>query len=405
MGATVLSSRALQAANQQLLQRRAQQQANKAQQQITTSCAKPRKTVSAQVLVLPSHLGWDSHAVTSLLRATSVQREEVVAKTAVSSPPSPPLVNAPSPAATHPANQAAKYVKLYPDLALAMLRHNLANAGRVWLLLHQLDQAGSGWLTLSFAQTSLTEKASDWHICGIRQLRNILKQGEHIFWYRDQQRIWLRSVAKVAASLDLTRLKQRPVFLPQKLLCGSMGTVKAHFYASFHSSRRETDPISREKLEQITGIPQRTQRAYEQIAGIEARRHVAVGGIATPERVQERAWRQGQALFLFTDFLGKQGSKGRQYVAWHLPNSYTGCHRPAPKGRMRKTNRQIDLVIQRARGNSYERLFYENGARAVQAFARDTAVDRYWPTTNQTTYPRTNMWSVVEPIPEGRWHV
>ncbi|MCB8965846.1 MAG: hypothetical protein H6660_03040 [Ardenticatenaceae bacterium] len=390
MGATLSPSPALLAANQLLLQRRAavygQQQTNSYED---VERETQPTTVPPKVVGLPSHLGWESHAVTALLRvASQKQARQAEDVTAVSNPISPILQ---SPALT--AVNEPIPCKLYPDMALAMLRHGQVNAGRIWLLLRQLDENGSGRLSLDSVQTILTTKTSHWRVCGKRQLRNILKQGENIFWHRDQRRIWIRSVAKAAASLDVTHLKLRPVFVSQAILCSTVGTVKAHFYASFHSSRTDTQPISRETLEQVTGVPQRTQRAYEQLAGIEALHHMAVGEVATPEQVQERAWRQGQAFFLFTDFLGKQGPAGRQYTAWHLPNSYTSCHRPAPKGRMRKTNRQIDLVTRRARGNGYNRLFYENGAKAARAFARDTAVDRYWHEQPKSR-PRTRLWSV-----------
>ena len=100
-------------------------------------------------------------------------------------------------------------------------------------------------------------------------------------------------------------------------------------------------------------------------------------------------------FFTFTDFLGKQGPEGTRYTAWHLPNSYAGCHRPAPRGRMRKINQHIDLVKKRARGNDagVGRLFFSDGARAGNAFLRNTAVDHYWP-ARETTRTRTRLWAL-----------
>ncbi|MCA9962291.1 MAG: hypothetical protein KC443_24815, partial [Anaerolineales bacterium] len=68
MGATLSPSPALLAANQLLLQRRA---AVYGQQQTNSYEDVERETqpitVTQKVAGLPSHLGWDSHAVTALL--------------------------------------------------------------------------------------------------------------------------------------------------------------------------------------------------------------------------------------------------------------------------------------------------------------------------------------------------
>ena len=99
-----------------------------------------------------------------------------------------------------------------------------------------------------------------------------------------------------------------------------MGLVKAHFYASFHSGRKHNDPISRETLEEVTGIPARMQREYEKIAGISKRQNMAVGERHTAENVQKRAWLQGTAVFDFIDHHGRQGPQKRHYIAWWQPS-------------------------------------------------------------------------------------
>ena len=67
---------------------------------------------------------------------------------------------------------------------------------------------------------------------------------------------------------------------------------------------------------------------------------------------QEQAWRQGRALFPFTDFRGKQGKAGQTYHAWQLPNTYFGPHTHLGRGRGRHHNRQLaDLRQQGGAGN------------------------------------------------------
>ena len=124
----------------------------------------------------------------------------------------------------------------------------------------------------------------------------------------------------------------------------------------------------------------RTQLTYEAQAGVEKQHNIAVGDRLTSKRMEDRAWTQGTAVFTFTDYLGKQGPARRQYVAWHLPNSYRGPHAQSRRGRMRKINRTLkDLVKKQARGNGGGRVFYADGASAAKASGRNADVDAYWP--------------------------
>jgi len=291
-------------------------------------------------------------------------------------------------------------ISLHPSIALAMLKMGLASPGRIWLLLRHLDQGGQGWLDLQETQQQLCHKESALRVCGRRQLRNLLGQGQGIFWHRDKSRVWLRSAARVAIALEVERLRGRPVKLPLAILLDGIGQVRAHFYATFHSGRQDNtqddpgNPISRATLRKISYVPARTQRLYEQRAGVEVRPNMAVGERLTQSNLQERAWRHGRATFPFIDHEGKQGPAGGRYVAWRLPNSYQGPHMLSPKGRMKKINQQIDLVNSRAQGNdlyrtttysqviahsTVDRLFHSSGREAGQAYNRDQKRDIYWP--------------------------
>ncbi|MEZ4644843.1 MAG: hypothetical protein R3E31_19280 [Chloroflexota bacterium] len=62
--------------------------------------------------------------------------------------------------------------------------------------------------------------------------------GTGLFWQQDTAgRVWLRGQTRVAADLGVTRLhgRNRAVAIDNPLQ--SIGLVRAHFYASFHSSR------------------------------------------------------------------------------------------------------------------------------------------------------------------------
>jgi hypothetical protein len=195
--------------------------------------------------------------------------------------------------------------------------------------------------------------------------------------------------------LGVERLSGRPVALPLSVLLRGIGDVRAHLYASFHSGRRHNKPISRRTLEEISGVPARTQRQYEEIAGITSRRNIAIGEKYTLESVQKRAWLHGTASFDFIDHHGRQGPEKRHYIAWHLPNSYQGCHDQAARGRMRKINREIDLVNKRAQGNGLrDHLFHPDGAAAGKAYGRNSRVDAYWH-SERGRRKRKELWYVL----------
>jgi hypothetical protein len=234
-----------------------------------------------------------------------------------------------------------------------MLANDMEAPGRVWLLLQHLDTQARGWLWVDDVREKLTNKQSPTRVCGWRRLRQILSQGENVFWTRDRSgRIWIRGSARVAMALYVDRLVGKPVELPLPALLGGIGDVRAHFYASFHSGRRDSNPITRQKLRELTGVPERSQHDYERQAGVDSQRNMTIGERYSVKEVQERAWRHGRAAFHFVDIQGKQGKPGREYIAWHMPNSYQGPHDPCCKGRQKKINRQLRETIERPR---YER--------------------------------------------------
>ena len=211
-----------------------------------------------------------------------------------------------------PSSKLHPTIKVYPDLALGMLESGLAAPGRVYWLLRHIDTAGQGWLPVDTIRDWLTRHGSKLKVCGWRRLRQILSQGENIFWRRDGVgRLWLLGAAHVASNLAVERLTGNPVAIPIKNLLGGIQAVRAHFYACFHSGRRKDNPISREQLKTITGVPERTQLEYEKTADVTAQRNFAIGERFTQEQVQERAWVHGRGTFHFFDTNGQQGKAGR----------------------------------------------------------------------------------------------
>ena len=297
-------------------------------------------------------------------------------------------------------------ITVHPTMLHAILRRELAGPARVWLLLRVIDARGSGRLAVEDARRELTAAGAALWLCGWRRLRQLLAEGEGVFWTRDERgRLWLRGAHRVAGELGCGRLQGYPVELPLAVLLGGIQGVRAAFYAAFHAGRA-AKPISRATLAALSGVPERTQLAYDRAARVARARNVAVGERYSAATAQERAWGHGRAAFHFIDSDGKQGRPGGEYVAWHLPNSYCAGYRRRGRGSRKRLNRKIaDLVTKGIPGNderAVERVFFGDGARAARAYNRNPARDAYWRREGDTR-SGDGLWGVIAAAPAGMW--
>ncbi len=348
--------------------------------------ARPEPNESATP-ILPPHLGWNSPAITALWQ----RRQPPPPAPTPPTPPSPP----PPLARPEPPPPPADSLTLHPDLALAWLRQHQTATGRVWLLLRHMDQRGCGWVTVEAARRQLAHPQAPWRICGWRQLRNLLRQGDGLFWNRSRDRIWLHSAARVACTLGLTRLSGRPVALPLTVLLASIGAVRAHLYASFHSGRAASQaPISRRTLTNLSGVGGSTQRLYEQRCGLRHRPTIALGPRWETSAAQQLGWERGRSLFSFHDRAGRHGPASVRYFAWRLPNRYAAVHPGLPIGRCKRLNRKLaGLLPSGTTGNGRresQRCFYRHGAAALKGLTRQLSSHVYWPAPDQ------RLWYVLE---------
>jgi len=279
-------------------------------------------------------------------------------------------------------NQETKLVVVHPTLLLSILKENLEAPGRVWLLLRAIDTEGRGWLRIEDVRHQLTSKDSPWRICGWRRLRQLLHEGQDIFWKRDDQdRLWLKGAHRIAFALNSGRLQGFPVELPIRALLSGIQATRAAFYASFHAGR-DQKPISRQTLSEVAGVAERTQRTYDRVARIERQHNIAIGERYTQEKAQEKTWIQGRGVFRFVDTRGLQGRENGEYIAWHLPNSYRANYQRRSRGSRKRLNRKLaDLLKKGITGNSestFKKVFFPTGALAARAYSRDPNQDAYW---------------------------
>lgn len=369
---------------------------------------------------LPNHLGWNSTELTTAVRAAQERRTREEDRKAARSLAWLPKVSSPKPAPQpSPPPRGDENIKLYPDIALGLLREEQVAAGRIWLLLHHIDRPGRGWVAADQARAQLTKKDAVLRVCGWRQLRKLLARGDGLFWERTKDRLWLRSAARVAATLGIYQLIGQPVALPVHVLLQPIGTVRAHFYASFHSSRigqpsrpPVTRPIARATLRQLSRVSRRTQRAYEIRAAVRRHFNFAIGSKYTVSEAQDRAWKQGGALFRLTDSTGRLGKRGIAYTAWQLPNNYIGPHQQCSRGQQKRINRVLaDLFMKGMTGNGknptsdathrWRRRFYDNGLRAAVSYNRSPNEDVYWP-NQQRSHSGKQIWHLLPGQPTER---
>ena len=278
----------------------------------------------------------------------------------------------------------AETVAINPALLAQMVKQGQTSPGRLWLLCRGVDQVGRGVIAVDALRQQLTNKQS--YYGSWRRIRQVLAQGEGIFWVQacgrdSRKQLYLAGAATVAKRLNVQQLARHNVLLPTDELLAGTQRAKALFYAAFHAGRASADqpsnPIARATIATLTGVSERSQRTYDKLIGVETKANYALttvskqgGGISA-----ETAWQHGHASFTFTDHHGRHGATPQLYTAVRLPNSYRSPLKHAAHGRRRKISRQLndDLVTIGAQGNieqCRQRIFHRNGRQAIQASQR-----------------------------------
>jgi hypothetical protein len=343
---------------------------------------------------LPAHLGWQSARFGRLL---PIPARDLQPAPLNALPEVPPKAWRTSPP---PIRHIPESIQVYPSLLVKILEQKLAAPARIWLLLKHLDRRGQGWFDLDELTQRFTDKVSPYRVCGKRQLRNLLAQGEGVFWaWGGNGRIWLRSWIHVAVSVQVEKVRGMAVQLPVAILCKTIGVVRAHFYATYHSGRLGS-PISRDALADLTHVQKRTQRRYEKIARVGQRSNFAVLPCADATAREVYNWQYGHAVFRLCDHKGQHGKPGQTYLVRQLPNSYEGPHAAGGRGAQKPMNRALsDLLMKGITGNGQgvriQQRFFANGRLAAQAISKNPDSDIWWAATvatNQSASHKSQFW-------------
>jgi hypothetical protein len=277
--------------------------------------------------------------------------------------------------------------------------HLLDGPYRLYKILQALDGDGRGWLGNSLVEKALTKKTSNCYIYGRRQLKNMLRRGEGLFWQRvkskGELRIRLVSRIKVASRLLASRLRGKEVNVPLRHVLGHgrgrQAAVNAALYAAVHAGQIQREgkpsPISRSRLRNVSGCSKYRQRQYERLMGITTTKHIQVLGRYSAYKLQRNRLHQGLPAYKHTDYHGKinRHQKGADYIARRLPNSYRAPSAFAviDSRRQRTINRQlVGLCHMGSEGSDngeYRRVFHENAAQAVKSCNQNKDAFALWP--------------------------
>jgi hypothetical protein len=296
---------------------------------------------------------------------------------------------------------AAEPVEVYHhgQIALAANRAGHSCHYQLWLALRHLDPDGRGWVSKKTAQDALCVErgTNSTYLYKLPRLRQLLVEGNDIYWRLDDanQRIFYLKESRLAAALGVLHFTGRHVAISAAEIFTNIQGFRAHCFAAWLANR--DNPISQHTIEQLTGIPARTQLRYCTLADIITTDNLSIGPRYSQQNHQECAWYH-EGTFKFADYRGKQGPEGRRYVAWHLPTSYSVNAATSSVRRQKRTNNQLAGLRRNPNaGNSrLQVLFFRNGKVAAKVAGRQMSVsdgdrrDHYWPGTTART--GTKLW-------------
>lgn len=292
-------------------------------------------------------------------------------------------------------------VRVWPVMGAALAKAGRAPHHRLYAACVSIDPDGRRAFDPDDLRAAFTDESNGRYLFTWRRMRQILAQGDGQLWDVDERtrRVYLRSIAKIAASLGLVGIG-RGVELPVNFIFAGQGVFNAHLHAAWLSANGdETKPISRAAIASATAVPERTQRHYNRIAGVVKQENIEVGVKHTDVTEEETAWSHGRASFEFVDYDGRQGQPGGVYRARRLPNGYERRHQLAANGRRRKINKQLHgLVNHEERGSQCKRLdrrYFPNGLEAAKAATRRRGSIVYWPENGRKRAGAALVWHGV----------
>lgn len=262
------------------------------------------------------------------------------------------------PGAAHPT-----HVEVFPEVAHAALKEKEQGQLAVWLLLRAIDGRGSGRIAAVDARKLIAEARG----LSQRQARRLLGSGESRYWVRDPGgHVRYLRTSRLCARLGVERVSRL-----RRIRVSDLGAGEAALKASLAATVYRWDdlgsPLTRRKVRELTGIPEGTQRRYENTYG-HAQLVERVFTKITDERPGDVvSWFAHDGVWGF--FRGRHGQLMRRHG-----DIRRSRHECASARAARRVNRELSgtrCPVNKAHGQPRLRVYFqEPGAKGAQAWTR-----------------------------------
>lgn len=209
-------------------------------------------------------------------------------------------------------------LSFYPDIGLVANQVDMTSETRLWLLMKA--EARSGHILVSDVYAKFSGKNSPYYIFGKRRMTTVLKNGDGIFWQyvRNGKMLRIKGKDAVAKNLGIEDLEFKVVKLQTKYLLAGLKETRAAFLDAAHVNF--DNPVSRQKLQEKTGISVSSQKTLEKSIDVKHTRNIVV--VDETQDEQDRLWKDGFTFKMY-DRTGKvTGEKGAFFLAKQIPNTY-----------------------------------------------------------------------------------
>jgi hypothetical protein len=261
-------------------------------------------------------------------------------------------------------------IRIFPGMAVAAFSGSGAGrAWRCWTLARDIDKPGAGLVMRSellarFEQLGVSSRQVNRFISDAKRTGLISK----VIHRGSSEGYLLAGAVQAARLLHCRHVGSRPVKVSIRGLFapGWHNLAWCAFLSIFDG------PISREKLRELTGIPERTQYKLERENGlVDYRKNYAVSKLPADHTQGIRKIHRGAFAY-----------KGR--VAWRLPDKRTVSMLvavPGSRGRVRKINRELNTsqanlcILAQVPSDEVIRLFHTDHRAIKQTIRRTAKID------------------------------
>lgn len=266
--------------------------------------------------------------------------------------------------------------KIYPAIGEICLLKKRDREYRLWTLARALDIRGRGRIDVSTIREAVNNRGQRGLSPGT--IRRLLNAGNGTFWtvhcYADGRR-WLdlHGLRRVCVALGVDKIRKNPVYIPWRYL-RTLRAWRVGIYGALFAGDKFSNPVSRAVIEKRIGRSARTQRYWQAAAGdvMHTRQNAALTSWTYAQWHELRELDPEAMRGTFPDFL--EDDSDELTIFKRLPNSYAADLPRAPRGMVRRVNRQLrpDNPVRKDRTGTRkpEKLYYtdqKTAQRRMQA--------------------------------------